>query len=291
MNNKCEIVKDLLPSYLDNICSKESIQFINEHLSTCVKCRKIIDTMKSDIDISEEIYKIKRLEAKKPFKKVSGFLNFQKKFTNYILILALISFLIGIYFLANSNNEMKRYKEEVNKLGVIEKEKNTIMNDTISVLGHSDVLTNPKKEQLLKVFEKYNEKLNLLAVFPKTNVEDWIKEKALEKNKPTTIYPINYQKAEIVIGNEGVIGSKEKITPSDYDLGTVVMEDGNWIIQYEYKTSYENIIEKYHQLKYYGPNTLNFYQLPILFFSIFAVLSIVWLFLKKNNGQLKGVIG
>ncbi|MEE6452729.1 zf-HC2 domain-containing protein [Gottfriedia acidiceleris] len=290
MNNKCNIVRDLLPSYIDNICSKESNQFIEEHLTTCLTCGKILDTMKSDINISDEIYKIERLETKKPFKKVSGFLNFQKKFTNYILIFALISLLFGIYFLANSNNEMKKYKEEVNKLGVVEQEKKAIMNDAINVLGDSSVLTNQKEEQLLKVFEKYNGKLNLLAIFPNTNVEDWIKENALVRNQPTTIYPIDYQKAAIVIGNEGIIGSKEKIIPSDYDLGTVVMENGNWVVQYEYKTSYENIIEKYHQLKYYGPNTWSFYQLPILLFSIFTVLCIVWLFLKKNNSQLKGLL-
>ena len=290
MNNKCDIVRDLLPSYIDNICSKESNQFIKEHLTTCATCRKIIGTMKSDFNLTDEIYKIERLEAKKPFKKVSGFLNFQKKLTNYILIFAFVSLLFGIYFLANSNNEMKKYKEEVNKLGVVEQEKEAIMNDAFNVLGDSNVLTNQKEKQILKVYEKYKEKINLLAIFPKTNVEDWIKEKALVRNEPTTIYPINYQKAAIVIGKEGIIGSKEKIAPSDYDLGNVVMENGKWVVQYEYKTSYENIIEKYHQLKYYGPNIWSFYQLPILFFSIFTVLCIIWLSLKKNNSRLKGVI-
>ncbi|QOK29949.1 hypothetical protein IIE26_27995 (plasmid) [Cytobacillus oceanisediminis] len=61
-----------------------------------------------------------------------------------------------------------------------------------------------RKKKLLAIFNKYNEKLNLLAVFPASDVEGWLKENASVKKRPTTIYPIEYNKASIVIGNEGI---------------------------------------------------------------------------------------
>lgn len=38
---KCEIIKDLLPLYLNNECSEETKTMIEEHLSTCEECRAL----------------------------------------------------------------------------------------------------------------------------------------------------------------------------------------------------------------------------------------------------------
>ncbi len=35
----CEIIQDLLPSYIDNICSKSSRELVEEHLKSCMKCK------------------------------------------------------------------------------------------------------------------------------------------------------------------------------------------------------------------------------------------------------------
>lgn len=48
MKVSCEIIKDLLPLYHDGVCSNESRQMVEEHLSECEKCRlelKAIDNM------------------------------------------------------------------------------------------------------------------------------------------------------------------------------------------------------------------------------------------------------
>lgn len=291
MNNKCHIVSDLLPSYIDDLCSKESRQFIEEHIALCSTCRDVLHTMRNNVEISEGIEQTKRLEAKKPFKKVAEFFNAQRRLTKYILITALISLGLGICSLANSVVKQNEYKNEVNKLEMVDHEKEDIMKDVFHVLGASSEVTKQEEEQLLKVFEKYKEKLHLLAVFPTADVEDWVKENPSVKKEPTTIYPIEYNKAAAVIGNEGVIGQNKQIFPSQYDLGTVVMANSKWVIQYEYKSSYEKTVERHHQFKYYGPSIWSFFQLPILLFAIFSVLLIVWLFLKKHNKQLKNVIG
>lgn len=48
MNRDCEIVKDLFPSYLGNILSNETENFVNEHISDCSQCQEILQNMKKD---------------------------------------------------------------------------------------------------------------------------------------------------------------------------------------------------------------------------------------------------
>ncbi|MBM7587925.1 hypothetical protein JOC86_004500 [Bacillus pakistanensis] len=291
MDNKCNIVRDLLPSYIDNLCSQDSIHFIEEHINSCEKCREVLESMKNNVDFSDEIDEVYKVEVKRPFLKVSRFFNGQKKLTNYLLIATLFSLLFGFIFLIHSNKKFSEYKEEVTKLEVVEQEKEAIMDDVFHILGDSTEVTEKEEKQLLTIFKKYNEKLNLLAVFPAANIKDWLQENTSVKQKPTTIYPIEYNKAAIVIGNEGILGKNETIIPSGYDLGTVMMANKQWVIQYEYKSSYEETIERHHQLTYYGPSTWSIFQAPILMFTIFSVLFIVWLLLKKQNKRLKDVMG
>lgn len=223
-------------------------------------------------------------------KGLSEFFKVQKKFTNYVISFALIFLVLGNFFLTTSLSEVKEFNKEVKHLDVVEQEKEDIMNDVFDVLDASNKVTEKEKVQLLDVFKKYQDKLNLVAVFPTAGSEDWLKDNERVKEGPKTNGPIEYSKAAIVIGNNEVIENKEQIAPSDYDWGTVIMANEQWIVQYEYKTSYEKTIEKYGQLKYYGPTIWSFYQLPILFFSLFIVLGVVWLFLRKQNRRLKGVM-
>lgn len=69
---KCNIIRDLFPSYIDNLTSEDSNQAIEEHLKECSKCRTYLDAMKkevaSEIYIENDRKKIK--ENIRPFKKV-----------------------------------------------------------------------------------------------------------------------------------------------------------------------------------------------------------------------------
>ena len=46
MKIECNIIKDLLPIYVDNCCSTESKQFVDEHLKECEKCKDSYEHMK-----------------------------------------------------------------------------------------------------------------------------------------------------------------------------------------------------------------------------------------------------
>lgn len=69
---KCEIIRDLLPSYLDGLTSEESNQAVEEHLKECEACMAYLQTMKEAV-ASERYVEKSREEIKKeihPLKKI-----------------------------------------------------------------------------------------------------------------------------------------------------------------------------------------------------------------------------
>ena len=64
MKKTCEIVKDLLVPYIDDTCSTESRNFLEEHISECEECRSELEKYRSQeitVDVAENI------GSKKPF--------------------------------------------------------------------------------------------------------------------------------------------------------------------------------------------------------------------------------
>ena len=65
MNKKeCDIIKDLLPSYVDNICSEASREWIEAHIADCEECRRTAEVMKNT-EISATMLEQEQLEAGK----------------------------------------------------------------------------------------------------------------------------------------------------------------------------------------------------------------------------------
>jgi len=59
---ECDIIKDLLPSYADEICSEASKEWIEEHLKECEECRKTVNILKHT-EISAKKLEQESLEA------------------------------------------------------------------------------------------------------------------------------------------------------------------------------------------------------------------------------------
>ena len=47
----CNIVKDLIPLYIDGCCSEESEKIVKEHIRDCDDCKKLLEDMKSPSNI------------------------------------------------------------------------------------------------------------------------------------------------------------------------------------------------------------------------------------------------
>lgn len=65
----CNIIKDLLPSYIDRVCSEDTVKAIEEHIQHCEECKLCLNMMQQ----TDYVQKLPE-EAKKaisPFKKIN----------------------------------------------------------------------------------------------------------------------------------------------------------------------------------------------------------------------------
>lgn len=86
----CNIIKDLIPLYIDNCCSEESEEEIKKHLTQCDDCRAVFEEMNAPIETTKTVCP----------PKASGRIN-QWKASVLQSVLFLASFLfitVGVYF-------------------------------------------------------------------------------------------------------------------------------------------------------------------------------------------------
>lgn len=69
MKISCEIIRDLLPVYHDGVCSNESRQMIEEHLSECENCRAELKAMDDMLIIPDKKQNLAGAEAVKELSK------------------------------------------------------------------------------------------------------------------------------------------------------------------------------------------------------------------------------
>ena len=51
----CNIIRDLIPLYVDECCTQESIDLVQEHLTNCKACQRVYSAMKTPAQIPLEI--------------------------------------------------------------------------------------------------------------------------------------------------------------------------------------------------------------------------------------------
>ncbi|MDF2524262.1 MAG: hypothetical protein K0R31_1903 [Clostridiales bacterium] len=69
MKISCEIIKDLLPLYLDGVCSNDSKALIEEHFAECDSCKAELQAMKEDLFMNDKEQNLKDAEAVKNLSK------------------------------------------------------------------------------------------------------------------------------------------------------------------------------------------------------------------------------
>ncbi len=77
MKISCDIIRDLLPLYHDNVCSPDSCKLIAEHLDNCEKCKvelKKYDTEIKGVNNMEEAKSLGRIAQKWRNDKKAAFL-------------------------------------------------------------------------------------------------------------------------------------------------------------------------------------------------------------------------
>jgi hypothetical protein len=77
----CNIIKDILPLYVDGVVSDDTKEMVEEHLEHCEECKKEIDLMKQELYIPVE-------------KEASFIKNFKKKWRNKKIIISGLSIIL-----------------------------------------------------------------------------------------------------------------------------------------------------------------------------------------------------
>ena len=54
MSDRCHIIRDMLPLYLDGMLSEDSVGFVEEHLQGCGACRGELEKLKAPDDFPRE---------------------------------------------------------------------------------------------------------------------------------------------------------------------------------------------------------------------------------------------
>ncbi len=87
---KCEIVRDLLPLYIDKVCSNETEEAVKTHLETCKACRTIHEDMARDMASRAETKAV-------PNEKVI-YMGIRQKIGNMLLCAILFVAMVGLAF-------------------------------------------------------------------------------------------------------------------------------------------------------------------------------------------------
>lgn len=107
----CDIIKDVLPLYLDGVVSDATKEMVEEHLSSCDSCRKEAEMLKQDIILPTT--KNIQLSEAKIFKKLKS--NLRKKNVIILLstILATTLLIIGLHSYAVLTKNFIPYDNEI----------------------------------------------------------------------------------------------------------------------------------------------------------------------------------
>lgn len=95
--NECEVIRDLLALYTDDVCSEKSRELVERHLENCEECQKELAKMKPDFEIvtDNEINVIKA--AKQELRRIGKKNRIKGAVTVFIFVSVLICAFFGYH--------------------------------------------------------------------------------------------------------------------------------------------------------------------------------------------------
>ena len=88
-NEKCKLVQDLLPNYIEKLTSEDTNKYIEEHLKGCNECKEVLKNMGENI-VLDKIEEKKKIDYLKKIKRR------QKIIIGVILVIAVIFIMLVI---------------------------------------------------------------------------------------------------------------------------------------------------------------------------------------------------
>ena len=99
---KCDVVKDILPLYIDDLCSGATKELVEEHVKNCGGCHGILTMMKTDIKPGVILNEAELKRRRHPFKKIRSRV--------ILLSIFLILFTAGATFVPSLYSELMTEK-------------------------------------------------------------------------------------------------------------------------------------------------------------------------------------
>jgi len=115
MSNNCDMIKDLLPLYADDVCSDESRKTVEEHIKECADCRTELEKLRKSVTVSPK-------NDGEVLKRIKRRLRIEKLAVGLISVLAICgALIIGLVYLINSDTSMDMEKYDIlNNVSVTE---------------------------------------------------------------------------------------------------------------------------------------------------------------------------
>ena len=162
MKNECDIVKDLLFSYNDNILSNTSKEFVENHLKECDECKKALEQIQEDSD------------EKNPKKELDFLRKIRHKICRKNTIIAVVSVCL-IAFIIFNIQAYKNYQEVSSKIqiyledGISDQELENIKNKITGKDSNAQIEYISKQQELEKIKSKMKDNQNVLDEYNEEN--------------------------------------------------------------------------------------------------------------------------
>lgn len=162
MKNECDIVKDLLFSYNDNILSNTSKEFVENHLKECDECKKALEQIQEDSD------------EKNPKKELDFLRKIRHKICRKNTIIAVVLVCL-IAFIIFDIQAYKNYQEVSSTIqiyledGISDQELENIKNKITEKDSNAQIEYISKQQELEKIKSKMKDNQNVLDEYNEEN--------------------------------------------------------------------------------------------------------------------------
>lgn len=107
MRVKCEVIQDILPLYVDELCSGETKALVEEHILECSHCKKALGTMNAELTSQVVVDEKELKKTRAPFTRV------RRKFVLVSVFLVFITASVVLLTSLHSSITGERYSLEI----------------------------------------------------------------------------------------------------------------------------------------------------------------------------------
>ena len=109
MKYSCNIIRDLIPLYIDGVCSEESKKVVDEHLEECNECKTYLSSMSEENKIIDHFYN----DDLKESQKISSFMAVKKRIQRKQILFGILAILIVVLIFASTIGILKSIHKTV----------------------------------------------------------------------------------------------------------------------------------------------------------------------------------